>query len=128
VDGEGSTVSQTTAVADNTDTSVATTSTKMSGSSTAARIVWFVAGVVLTLLAFRFVLILLGAVSSNPFAHFIYSVSYPFAAPFFGLFGYELRYGVSRLEISTLVAMAVYALVAYGIARLVTIRQPRQNV
>ncbi len=91
--------------------------------STAARLVMFVSGVLLTLLAFRFVLVLLGANQNNGFANFIYSVSHPFAAPFFGLFGYSLRYGVSRFELSTLVAMAVYALVAYGIARLLTIRQ-----
>lgn len=91
--------------------------------NTAARLVMFVAGVLLTLLAFRFVLVLLGANQNNGFANFIYTVSHPFAAPFFGLFGYSLRYGVSRFELSTLIAMAVYALVAYGIARLLTIRQ-----
>lgn len=94
-------------------------------SNIASRIVWFVAGVLLTLLAFRFVLVLLGANPSNGFANFIYTVSHPFAAPFFGLFGYSLRYGVSRVEVSTLIAMAVYAVVAYGIARLLTIGQNR---
>jgi uncharacterized protein YggT (Ycf19 family) len=77
----------------------------------------------LVLLAFRFALVLMGANPANGFANFIYTVSHPFAAPFFGLFGYSLRYGVSRVELSTLVAIAVYALVAFGIARLVTIRQ-----
>ncbi len=89
----------------------------------AARLVWFVTGVILTLLALRFVLILLGANPNNGFADLVYTLSYPFAAPFFGLFGYSLEYGVSRVEISTLVAMAVYTLIAYGIAKLVTITQ-----
>lgn len=90
----------------------------------AARTVWFVAGAILVLLAFRFVLILAGANQGSGFVNFVYDVSYPFAAPFFGIFGYHLNYGISRVELSTLVAMAVYAVVAYGIERLLTIRRP----
>jgi len=91
----------------------------------AARVVWFVAGVLLTLLAFRFVFIMLGANPNNGFVNFIYTVSHPFAAPFFGIFGYTQTLGNARVEWTTLIAMAVYALVAWGIARLLTIRHPR---
>ena len=91
--------------------------------SVVARLVWFIAGVINVLLAFRFLFVLLGANSANSFANFIYSASHPFAAPFFGLFGYATHYGVSRVEFSTLVAIIVYSLVAYGISRLVTITQ-----
>jgi len=87
----------------------------------AARVVWYIAGVILTLLAIRFVLILLGANHGNAFVNFIYSLTYPLARPFFGIFGYTIKYGVSRVELSTLVAMAVYALIAYGIAKLILI-------
>ena len=87
----------------------------------ATRIVWYLAGVLLVLLAFRFVLALLGANPYNGFANFIYTVSHPFVAPFFSLFGYNLRYGVSRFETFTLVAMAVYTVVAYGITYLINI-------
>lgn len=93
--------------------------------SIAARIIWFITGVIVTLLAFRFVFILLGASSSNGFANFIYSASHPFASPFFGLFNYTQQYGTARFELSTLVAIAVYLLVAYGIARLLTIFRPQ---
>jgi len=96
-------------------------SAQRSGQSTAQRIVWFITGVILTLLAFRVVLSLLGANRSNGFADFIYSVSYPFVAPFFGLFNYEAQYGVSRVEIETLVAMFFYVVVAAGIAQLIKI-------
>lgn len=82
------------------------------------RIVWFVAGILLVLLSFRFVLALLGANPANAFANFIYTVSHPFVAPFFSLFGYRLQYGVTRVEVYTLVAMAVYAVVAYFIGRI----------
>lgn len=91
------------------------------GPSTIERIIWFIAGFLITLLAIRFVFSLLGANRANGFANFIYAVTYPFVAPFFGLFGYQVRYGVSRFEIETLVAMAVYALLAYGIVKLIRI-------
>lgn len=91
------------------------------GQSTAERIVYFIAGIILAILAFRFILSMLGANRDNGFADFIYSFSYPFVAPFFGLFGYEVEYGVSRFEIETLVAMAVYALIAYAIAKMIRI-------
>lgn len=94
--------------------------------NTVARIIWFVAGVLLVLLAFRFVFALLGANPNNGFANFIYSVSHPFVSPFFNLFGYNIQNGVSRFEIFTLVAMAIYALVAWGLARLATINRPRR--
>lgn len=93
----------------------------VTGPSTAERVVYFIAGIILVILAFRFVLSLLGANRGNGFADFIYSFSYPFVAPFFGLFGYNVQYGVSRFEIETLVAMAVYALIAYGIAKMIRI-------
>jgi len=84
------------------------------GPSILSQVVWFVAGIILLLLAFRFVLSLLGANTSNGFAQFIYNASHPFVAPFFGLFNYNnIQYGVSRFEIYTLVAMAVYAAAAW---------------
>ena len=105
-----------------TQTSATTTEPR---GNMAARVIWYVAGVLLVLLAFRFVLAMLGANPNNGFANFIYSVSHPFVAPFFSLFGYNLRYGVSRFESFTLVAMAVYAIIAWGLAKLVTLNQPR---
>jgi YggT family protein len=103
----------------NSDESTAT------GQNLVARVIWYIAGILLALLAFRFVLALLGANPNNSFANFIYSASHPFVAPFFSLFGYNLQYGVSRFETFTLVSAAVYAIVAYGLAHLVTINKTR---
>ncbi|GAC1499386.1 MAG: hypothetical protein NVS1B10_02030 [Candidatus Saccharimonadales bacterium] len=114
------TASKTTRVVDRTDPVVEETQSHF----LAARIIWYIAGILLTLLAFRFVLALLGANPSNAFANFIYTVSHPFVAPFFGLFNYNLQYGVSRFETFTLVAMAVYAIIAYGLAKLFTLNRP----
>lgn len=86
------------------------------------RIIWLAAGIILLILAFRFILSLLGANTSNGFANFIYDISHPFVAPFFGLFNYDnINYGVSRFEIYTLVAMAVYAAVAWVLTAVVNI-------
>jgi hypothetical protein len=100
------------------------TITTNNSSATAARVVWYVAGILLGILGIRFLLALLGANPANAFASFMYSISYPFVAPFFGLFSYNLRYGVSHFESYTLVAIAIYALIAYAIARLLTLSRP----
>ena len=89
----------------------------------AERVIWYIAGVILVLLGFRFILSLLGANQSNGFANFIYSASHPFVSPFFSLFSYNTSYGVSRFEIYTLVAMVVYAVVAGGLAKAVTLNR-----
>ncbi|MCY0875581.1 MAG: YggT family protein [Firmicutes bacterium] len=85
------------------------------------RVIWYIAGLLLILLGFRFVLALLGANLQNGFANFIFSITHPFVLPFFGLFNYTPTYGVVQFEASVLVAMAVYALVAWGITKLVNI-------
>ncbi len=90
----------------------------------AERVIWFIAGILLVLLAFRFLLSLLGANTTNGLANFIYSTSHPFVTPFFSLFRYNnYAYGVSRFEIYTLVAIVFYAVVAWGIAKLVTLNR-----
>ena len=116
---------QDSRIIDTPDTYTTTSETTARGQSLAARIIWYIGGVLLVLLAFRFVLALLGANPNSGFANFIYSASHPFVAPFFNLFGYNLHLGVSRFETFTLVAMAVYAIVAYGLASLVTINKTR---
>jgi uncharacterized protein YggT (Ycf19 family) len=82
------------------------------------RVILWVTGLILALLGIRVVLSLLGANQVNPFASLIYGLTAPLVAPFFGLFGYTMQYGVVRFEIETLVAMLVYALIGYGLARL----------
>ncbi len=98
-----------------------------SGQKLAARVISYVDRVLLVLLAFRFVLALLGANPANAFANFVYSLSVPFVEPFFSLFGYQVAYGISRLELGTLVAMAVYWLIGVGLVRLVMITRPEHR-
>ena len=90
----------------------------------AARVIWFIAGVMLVMLGFRFLFALLGANPGNGFADFLFDVTRPLVSPFINLFRYDdYTVGVSTFEVYTLVAMLFYSLVAYGIARLVTINR-----
>lgn len=95
------------------------------GATLAERIVYLVGGILLILLAMRVLLSLLGANRENAFADFVYGITYPFAAPFFGLFGYDVSYGVSRFEIETVVAIIVYALLIALLVRVFTLGRPR---
>jgi YggT family protein len=87
----------------------------------AERFIWLIAGIIMGLLALRFLLRLLGANPNNGFADFIYSVSHPFAVPFFGLFNYTADLGAGRFEFETLIAILIYALAAWVLAKLVTL-------
>jgi len=83
------------------------------------QIVWYVLGVLEVLLAFRFILKLLGANPAAGFSNFIYSLSYPFTLPFSTVFGVSQVSG-SVFEWTTLLAMAVYWLVAFGLIKILT--------
>jgi hypothetical protein len=91
------------------------------GNVVAQRVVWYIVGFIIALLALRLILQLLGANQGNPFVDLIYGLSGIFAAPFFGMFSYTPSYGVSYFEVSTLVAILIYALIGWGIAKLFTL-------
>lgn len=80
-----------------------------------------IGGIIIGLLALRFLLRLLAANPNNGFADFIYTMSHPFASPFFGLFSYTENLGSGRFEFETLIAILVYGLVAWLLAKLVSI-------
>jgi hypothetical protein len=81
------------------------------------QIVWYIVGLLEALLAFRFVLKLLAANPSAGFSSFIYKVSYPFAAPFLNVFNVTRVKG-NVFKWTTLLAMFVYWLIAWGIVKL----------
>ena len=84
----------------------------------ATYIVWMVLGVIEAFIAMRILLLLLAANPENPFAIFVYNVSWIFVYPFLGLTQTPTAGGMV-LEISSFFAMAVYGLVFWGIERLV---------
>ncbi len=79
--------------------------------------IYLIFGIIEALLVIRLVLRVLGANPAAGFAQFVYGVTAPFLAPFVGLFG-SPQAGGSVLEIHTIVALVVYALVAWLLARL----------
>jgi len=87
------------------------------------QIIWYILGVIEVLLAFRVVLKFLGANAFSGFTNFIYALSSPFALPFSGIFGTTVSSSLI-FEWSTLIAMAVYAVVAYGIVALFQLVKP----
>jgi hypothetical protein len=66
---------------------------------------------------------LLGANAESGFTSLIYSISNPFAMPFAGVLG-ATESSKMVLEWSTLIAMAVYAVVAYGIVAIFQVVKP----
>jgi hypothetical protein len=83
------------------------------------QVVWYLLGLLEILLAFRFFFLLFAANPSAGFSKFIYTVSYPFAMPFISVFGLSKVEG-SVFEWTTLLAMLVYALIAWGIVKLLS--------
>lgn len=93
----------------------------------ATYVIWLVAGLLEALLAFRVGLKLIAANPANPFAMAIYGFTNLFVFPFAGLTITPAANG-AVLEISTLIAMVVYALVFWAVERLVWVilYRPRQ--
>jgi len=75
-------------------------------------------GVLAGLLGIRSVLGLLGANPAAGFAQFIYRITSPFLAPFVGLFG-QPRFEGGVFEVNSLVAILVYALIAWVLVKIV---------
>lgn len=84
----------------------------------ATQLVWLGLGLLEALLALRIVLKLIGANPDNPFASLLYGITGAFLVPFAGLTGTPSAGGMV-LEVSTLIAMLVYALLAWVLERLV---------
>ena len=88
--------------------------------SSVARIInisYFLFGALELLLIVRFILYLVGANMTNGFGGFIGSVSSPFVALFTGVVQNPVISGTSILEITTIIAIIVWAIVAWIVAR-----------
>lgn len=81
------------------------------------QIVWYILGIIEVLLAFRFVLKLLGANPDAGFSSFIYGVTHVLASPFLNVFRITQVAG-SLFEWTTILAMLVYWMVAVGIIKM----------
>lgn len=104
------------------------TASKLDARVIAKRIIYYMVGVIIALLAMRIVLLSLAANQGSAFVDIVYGLSGFFAVPFYGIFNYQPTYGQSVFEISSLVAIVVYALVAVGLAKLFTLTRSHDDV
>jgi len=91
-----------------------------------SRVVMYVFGVIEVFIGVRFVLMLLGANAEAGFVKMVYGVSGVFMAPFITIFSTQKVEG-AIFEWSALVAIAVYALVAWGLTALIRAVSPRSQ-
>ncbi|HIA92183.1 TPA: hypothetical protein EYO12_03660 [Candidatus Saccharibacteria bacterium] len=100
--------------------------TEIGSKARVVNVIWYIYGLIAVLLGLRMVLKLFGANSGNAFVEFIYSTSGVLSAPFDSIFGVtqsEAGSNQAVFEPSILVAIAVYGLIAWGIAKLVVLNE-----
>jgi len=104
--------------------------TEASSFQTLEYLIYFFFGSLEMLLGFRLVLKLLGASTTSSFVSFIYALSNMFIMPFEGIFRKMFTSGAETtavLEPSVFVAIAVYAVIAWGTVRLVRVLSKEQQ-
>ncbi len=89
----------------------------------ASQVVWYILGLIEILLAFRFVLRMFCANAAAMFTSLIYAITAPMVYPFANVFRITRVEGAT-FEWMTLLAMAIYALIAWGIVKLLIIGKP----
>ena len=89
-------------------------------------LIYFFFGLLEVLLAFRLILKLTGASLASGFVDFIYTITGLFILPFQGIFR-QAYASTSVLEPSTIVAIFVYILIAWGIVKLLRISSGEQQ-
>ncbi len=81
-------------------------------------VTYFLLSVLEIILLLRLIFRLLGANQSTPFIAFLYDLSHFFVSPFNGIFNDQTIGKAGVFEVSTLIAMLLYALIAWGIVSL----------
>jgi uncharacterized protein YggT (Ycf19 family) len=84
----------------------------------AVQVIWFVTSVITTLISIRFVLKLLGASMQSGFVTLMYGLTDGLVAPFRAIFPAASGQS-STVDIASLVAIVIYALVGWGLVSLV---------
>ena len=84
----------------------------------ATQLIWLLLGILEAAIALRVVFKLIAVNAANPFAALLYNVTDLFVAPFASLTGAPAAGGMV-LEISSIIAMIVYLLIAWALERLV---------
>jgi uncharacterized protein YggT (Ycf19 family) len=116
----GQPVAPVTPVAPVSSSTSSRTSTYRSGASNdrAIQIVWWIVGLIDTLIAIRFLLKMFGANTASAFVSFMYALTDPLVAPFHGIFNTAAA-GRSVFEPESIVAIIIYTLIGWGIVSLI---------
>jgi hypothetical protein len=94
--------------------------------SRAIAAIWWIVAFIDVLIGIRFLLKMFGA-NPAPFVRFMYDLTWPLVAPFHGIFNTD-QVGRSIFEPESLVAMAIYALIGWGIVSLIRLMsRPRRT-
>jgi len=99
-------------------------------SQTIGYIIYLLLGLVEALLIFRLIFKITGANPNSGFVNLIYSLSQILIAPFAGIFPQATTQGVTTtaiLEPGALVAIVVYAVLAWGLTKIFAILSRRQQ-
>lgn len=99
----------------------------VSPAARAAQVVYIIFGIVIALLVIRVILKALAANPGAAFTSFVYGITGPLVAPFQGIFATPTTTRGSVFEFSSVVAIVVYVLVAWGIVRLIEIMGQRRT-
>jgi hypothetical protein len=92
-------------------------------------ILFYILDVVEGLLALRLLFKLLAANPANGFVNFLYTITAPLVAPFAGIFrSTGVSSAGSILEVGTIIAMIIYALLVYAIVGLLRAADNRRTV
>jgi YggT family protein len=123
---DGGVVAQNVAVAESYDR----TEARWATADWLIGIVYFIVSLIAIIIAIRIVLKLLAANPDSGFARFIYGITGPFVAPFQGILGTPDAGNGAIFEFSSILAIAIYALVGWIIAKLLqlVIARPSSGV
>lgn len=104
-----------------------TTTQEVSPAFRLAQFVYVVFGIGISLIIIR---VILKALAANPdagFTSFLYSVTNPLVAPFQGIFATPQAGTGSVFELSSIIAIIVYALIAWALVRLIALMGRRRT-
>lgn len=85
----------------------------------AGQSIYFVVGLIETILALRLAFRLLNGSLANGFVQAVYLLSYPLVRPFAGMFNLAINDPTGRLELATVFAMVLYAVIGWLLIQLV---------
>lgn len=101
------------------------------GNIKARKITYYILGVLETLFAFRLIFKILGANPESAFVKAMYAITNIFLRPFEGIFRSAVTKGIETeavLEPELLIAMAAYAVLAFGIIKMIELNGKQKDI